>query len=326
MEISWEEFTIYQLGVRAGQAVVLTDVSAAYVPLGQVRAAVGRLINAINEVPDTSPFTGQYPGLLQPVAEQLQQQLMQLDAAEEVELRRCYAHHCGLLQSALTRVRQPGQLLTDEDRQSAMFRLGWELANAEPDPPRPLPGDTAAKRPAARNPATPPGSSGWLFENAEIVAAALAELGGNLVDVLPPTDLTGGDEGYTAMAWCDEVLVPTRDWWPVELGLFRLRQRLAARPLRESAAGVTPAGGNATKPAMEQFVPTMDQREILEALEDNGLTKVQLAHKIEVSESQLYRPGYLKELLDLGLVKNKRGVGYYRPDAPPPGTRDLPAE
>ena len=31
-----------------------------------------------------------------------------------------------------------------------------------------------------------------------------------------------------------------------------------------------------------------------------------------------YKPGGLKELRDRGLVAHKPGVGYYRPDAPPP--------
>jgi hypothetical protein len=56
------------------------------------------------------------------------------------------------------------------------------------------------------------------------------------------------------------------------------------------------------------------------------MTKDELADEVAGGDtSRLYytnrskKTGGLKELTAVGLVKNKRTVGYYRPDAPPPG-------
>lgn len=70
------------------------------------------------------------------------------------------------------------------------------------------------------------------------------------------------------------------------------------------------------------FVPTPLQRRVLDALKGRSLTKDALAAELGVDPSQLHRDA-LRQLMDTGveLVCNKlRGVGYYRPDAPPPGS------
>ncbi len=69
------------------------------------------------------------------------------------------------------------------------------------------------------------------------------------------------------------------------------------------------------------------QIQILEELDGNGLTGEKLAKALDDSVSTVGQPGdvralstvktALNELTKLGLVKNKRGVGYYRPDKPP---------
>ncbi len=70
----------------------------------------------------------------------------------------------------------------------------------------------------------------------------------------------------------------------------------------------------------EQLVLTSFQKSILEALNGQGLTKPKLADKLKCEERRLYKNGGIKDLMAAGLVANKRGVGYYRPDAPPHGT------
>ena len=58
---------------------------------------------------------------------------------------------------------------------------------------------------------------------------------------------------------------------------------------------------------------------------DDGraLKKEQLAAECKIDPSRLYKPGGIKELMDLEKVDNKRGVGYFRLDAPPPNAVDL---
>jgi hypothetical protein len=61
------------------------------------------------------------------------------------------------------------------------------------------------------------------------------------------------------------------------------------------------------------------QHEILDALDGKALTKEKLARKIVCNPVTLYRPGGIKELQELGHVKNSRRMGgFYRPDRPPP--------
>lgn len=71
------------------------------------------------------------------------------------------------------------------------------------------------------------------------------------------------------------------------------------------------------------FVPTAFQKSILEALNGRAMKKQGLAVAVcggEDNGNLLYRPGGISELVRNGLVANKRGLGYYRTDAPPHGT------
>jgi hypothetical protein len=94
-----------------------------------------------------------------------------------------------------------------------------------------------------------------------------------------------------------------------ELAEFATRKRPEV-PMKQKDKEVAPS---------EKFVPTDFQRRILRALDKKGLKKQELAAEVCGEEgSRLYKPGGIKELMELDLVRNKRGVGYYRPDAPPP--------
>lgn len=79
---------------------------------------------------------------------------------------------------------------------------------------------------------------------------------------------------------------------------------------------------SATATRTEPFVPTPFQAEILKALNSRALNKQKLAAVVcggEENGNLLYRPNRLPELRSRGLVEHKRGLGFYRPDAPPPG-------
>lgn len=65
------------------------------------------------------------------------------------------------------------------------------------------------------------------------------------------------------------------------------------------------------------------QQAILEALDGKGLMKESLAEALKVDPSRLYRRGGIGELKQWGMIRHQRGVGYYRPDAPPPGAIEL---
>ncbi|MGI6417626.1 MAG: hypothetical protein ACOX1P_18385 [Thermoguttaceae bacterium] len=61
------------------------------------------------------------------------------------------------------------------------------------------------------------------------------------------------------------------------------------------------------------------QRAIMKALEGRALTKQALANEVSKGEGRMfYRPGGLLELRLHGLVDHRKGVGFFRPDAPPP--------
>ena len=50
------------------------------------------------------------------------------------------------------------------------------------------------------------------------------------------------------------------------------------------------------------------------------MSKQKLAREVCSGEgTRLYRKNGIKEMMEAGLVAHKDGVGYYRPDAPPPG-------
>ncbi len=70
------------------------------------------------------------------------------------------------------------------------------------------------------------------------------------------------------------------------------------------------------------LVPSPLQRAILRALAGRALTRDQLAEEICGGHgNRLYRHNEMQELMQLGLVENRRiAGGYYRPDDPPPST------
>lgn len=70
------------------------------------------------------------------------------------------------------------------------------------------------------------------------------------------------------------------------------------------------------------FKPDELQQQILDALAGKALVGDALAAAVDCDRRNLYRFG-LAELREQGLVKNRRPVGYYRPDDPP---EDLPDE
>lgn len=59
------------------------------------------------------------------------------------------------------------------------------------------------------------------------------------------------------------------------------------------------------------------QESIMKALVYRALKGEELAARLEKDPSRMHQDG-IRPLLDLGLIKNKSGLGYYRPDAPPP--------
>jgi hypothetical protein len=72
-------------------------------------------------------------------------------------------------------------------------------------------------------------------------------------------------------------------------------------------------------PPTGPFIPSPLQQAILEALDGVALKKAPLADKACGGEgTRLYRKHGINELKAKGLVDHKNGVGYYRPDSPPP--------
>jgi hypothetical protein len=88
--------------------------------------------------------------------------------------------------------------------------------------------------------------------------------------------------------------------------------------------------GGATEKAIENVSDKYDalhrdkfsdlQKIILNALDGRSLSAQKLADEIGIDTSRLYKPGGIKELMQLGTVKNARGKGrgYFRVDSPPP--------
>jgi hypothetical protein len=68
----------------------------------------------------------------------------------------------------------------------------------------------------------------------------------------------------------------------------------------------------------KSFVPTARQQEILNMLDGKAKKLSQLADQLKVEESSLSGRD-LKQLREQGLVDHHKGIGFYRPDAPPPG-------
>lgn len=96
----------------------------------------------------------------------------------------------------------------------------------------------------------------------------------------------------------------TRLWPALEQEFFRAWKAMEAR-------------GIFRKPIEGPFIPTPLQSSILKALEGKTLKKDGLEDVCQIDGSRFYRPGGIKELMEIGKVMHKPGVGYYRPDALP---------
>lgn len=74
----------------------------------------------------------------------------------------------------------------------------------------------------------------------------------------------------------------------------------------------------------EQFIPTPFQQSILDSLDGKALRTDALGAK--TNRNQLFKTNGLKELIEQGLVKHHKRIGYYRPDAPPPELQEPSSE
>jgi hypothetical protein len=96
-----------------------------------------------------------------------------------------------------------------------------------------------------------------------------------------------------------------------------IRIRVDVPTRRQTAPNREPAPAAPPPPA--RFVPTPFQKGILEALHGQALRTDDLAHKVGSRRKLFTHPGGLRELQEQGLVGHHKRLGYYRPDAPPPG-------
>lgn len=81
------------------------------------------------------------------------------------------------------------------------------------------------------------------------------------------------------------------------------------------------------EPPRVGFVPNAFQQGILAALNGVGLRTDALASRVgSGSRSRLFERDGLPELQEEGLVCHHKRIGYYRPDAPPPGVSLPPPE
>ncbi len=103
-------------------------------------------------------------------------------------------------------------------------------------------------------------------------------------------------------------------------GLIK-KQLEDAPPVLARVAG---AETTATASQGKLFVPVTIQADILDALQGRAMKKSDLAEEVCGGDgTRLYRKHGIKELITLGLVKHQHGVGYYRPDRPPPDAINL---
>jgi hypothetical protein len=87
---------------------------------------------------------------------------------------------------------------------------------------------------------------------------------------------------------------------------------------------LTPVPAARCGPPAQRLILTPLQSSILRSLDRKALKKEKLAEACELKDgSRLYRQGGIHELRDAGLVAHRDGVGYYRPDAPPPNAVQL---
>lgn len=111
-----------------------------------------------------------------------------------------------------------------------------------------------------------------------------------------------------------------------------LKHQMRAEQASQASRRVIPAGsGQAPARAMcepegvcegsgnddDDSLPILTDRQsqIMKCLNKQALTGEEIARSVTISISTTKEA--LRELKELGFVKNKRGLGYYRPDAPP---------
>jgi hypothetical protein len=98
-----------------------------------------------------------------------------------------------------------------------------------------------------------------------------------------------------------------------------LRQRpnlsrfLLAYLQNEAADIKTPKPGH-----QELMFLTPNQRAILDALDGQAMKTSKLSRVTKIDRSKLFRRQCLAGLKESGRVRNIRGLGFYRPDRPPP--------
>jgi hypothetical protein len=93
-------------------------------------------------------------------------------------------------------------------------------------------------------------------------------------------------------------------------------EELAERRIGRKASSGQPVAKPDGK--AEVFVPTPLQESILSALDGTALQTKALAKACNCDEPRLFKKGGIKELQDLRIVLHKDGIGYFRPDRPPP--------
>jgi len=227
MEISWEHFTLYQLGVRLGQVVVASSFHSGLVAPPTMLAILGRLIDAVDELSDTVEVDANHLVALRQRAEIFRRALNNLGAEDESAYDLCYDRHQSPLVSAALAIHRPDEPPAERDIHAGWFHLGVELtwADAEPDQSSPLP-ESAPDRP----PTAPADNVPWLHRDLEFVEQLCRMLGVDLEVLLPQDEPDDREMSRIDLAGALESAGV--DWMPVELGLLRLRRRLAARRLR----------------------------------------------------------------------------------------------
>jgi hypothetical protein len=96
---------------------------------------------------------------------------------------------------------------------------------------------------------------------------------------------------------------------------IKLERAIQETAERAAAAAKLVAGGTPATP-IEVYTPL--QIAILNALDDHAMKTEQLANKVSGGDtSRFYKPGGLDELRDSKRVEHRRGIGFFRPDAPP---------
>jgi len=290
MEMCWGDYCLLLAGARFHQAVTICDPDT---PLGfdeehtQCAEAVARLIGALDQLADA--FGGDALGslnVLRSVAAELHRGLISANRHGAENLMASRAEAQRRLQAAVASVERPTALTSERERGAVWFHYGIVLADSDFD-------------------------DGWYFNQAEGLEAIEALLAVSHNDLLPPE--IPSDDAATDLAWPD-AWTGGDAWFGVEVALERLQQSVDT-----TIADRAPAAAIEGPRSAEQFVPTQLQRQILDALDGTALKKEPLAAALQLGDpSRLYKPGGIKELRDEKLVDHKRGVGYFRPGAPPP--------